>query len=267
MAKKTKRVKKTIRRNHPRPQPQQGVMAIIPLSEIQKPEMHKGKYHLTPSRLTEQQIVSIIAPTPKHIIKKRPGKGGGEWDYIPGWWFKKKLNFVFGFDGWSTEITGERIDGNFITVKGRLIIHNTKDGKPMISKDDYGGASIKFLKGQPRKPENYLDLPNDFKAAQTDLIKRCCVQLGFAMDIYGKSESMDAGQPVNDNDNNPAPQKPAPAKSNTIELKPEPEDRPECWHCANPITEAEAKFSEKAFGKRLCRNCQKLAKEGTISIK
>lgn len=171
---------------------QTGAIAVIPYSELAQPEMHKGKFNLVPTRLNDTQIKAIIAPTPRNVIKSRPGKGGGNWDFIPGWWFKKKLNFVFGFDGWSTEIDGERIDGNFITVKGRLVIHNTKDGKPMISKSDFGGAEIKFKRGT----KEMLDLPNDFKAAQTDLIKRCAVQLGFGMDVYAKGESLEAGQMI-----------------------------------------------------------------------
>lgn len=175
---------------------EKGVMAIIPYSEIAKPEMYKGKYTLAPTPFTEKQITAIIAPTPQHIIKKRPGKGGGQWDYVPGWWFKKKLNFVFGF-AHDFDIIGERVDGDFITVKGRLTIKHPKTGQILASKTDFGGAAIKFRKGT----KTYLDIPNDFKAATTDAFKRCAVQLGFAMDVYGKSESANEGYQVSDNGN------------------------------------------------------------------
>lgn len=171
-----------------------GVMAVIPYSEIEKPEMYKGKYTLAPTPFTEKQILAIIAPTPRQIIKKRPGKGGGQWDYVPGWWFKKKLNFVFGFSH-DFEIVGERVDGDFITVKGKITVKHPKTGQILASKTDFGGAAIKYKKGT----KTYLDIPNDFKAAATDAFKRCAVQLGFAMDIYGKNESTSEGYEIIEN--------------------------------------------------------------------
>jgi hypothetical protein len=201
-----------------------GVMAIIPYSEIQKPEVYKGKYTLIPTPFNDLQIKAIIAPTPTQIIKQRPGKGGGNWDYVPGWWFKKKLNFVFGFSH-DFEIIGERVDGDFITVKGKLTVKNPKTGQLIAAKTDYGGAAIKYLKDRPHKPENYLDISNDFKAAATDSLKRCAVQFGFAMDIYGKSESVQEGYQVS-NGGNPPPEirqatvvSPAPAKKLSIDYK------------------------------------------------
>jgi hypothetical protein len=210
----TKKIKKPVRKPakktaKPRAKPkaaskqEKGVMAIIPYKDIIKPEVYKGKYTLIPTPFTELQIKAIIAPTPPNIIKQRPGRGGGRWDYVPGWWFKKKLNFVFGFSH-DFEILGERVDGDFITVKGRLTAKNPKTGQIIATKTDFGGATIKYLKDKAHTPANYLDISNDFKAAATDALKRCAVQFGFAMDIYGKSESIDEGYQVQ-NSNPPAP--------------------------------------------------------------
>jgi hypothetical protein len=175
-----------------------GVMAVIPYSEIAKPEMYKGKLSLIPTPFNETQIKAIVAPTPANIVKSRPGKGGGEWDYVPGWWFKKKANFVFGF-AHDFEIDGERVDGDFITVKGKVTVRDQKTGRIIAIKSDYGGKDIKYRKGAAHTPANYLDIANDFKAAATDCFKRCMVQFGFAMDIYGKSESLSEGVSVPDN--------------------------------------------------------------------
>lgn len=38
----------------------------------------------------------------------------------------------------------------------------------------------------------------------------------------------------------------------------------ECSECANPITKAEKQYSENIYGRALCRECQKLAKDGVI---
>ncbi len=193
MTKNKKKIKKPKKRNQ---KVEAGAMAIIPYSEIAKPEVYKGKYTIVPTPFTNMQIEAIIAPTPKQIVKSRPGKGGGNWDYVPGWWFKKKLNFVFGFSH-DFDILGERIDGDFITVKGKITVRNPKTGQAMASKTDFGGAEIKYKRGT----KNYLDISNDFKAAATDAFKRCAVQLGFAMDIYGKSESVNEGYQVSGNGN------------------------------------------------------------------
>jgi hypothetical protein len=198
-AKVIKRVKPVVQ--------QQSAMAIIPYSEITKPETHQGKFALVPTLFNQTQIQAILAPTPREIVKSRPGKGGGKWDYVPGWWFKKKANFVFGFSH-DFEIVGERVDGNFITVKGKLTVRNPKTGDLVASKMDYGSSEIKMKKsGGP------LDIGNDFKAASTDAFKRCMVQFGFAMDVYGKNEVRDEGMDVtgdpNDPENTPKPNTPA----------------------------------------------------------
>ena len=191
MKKKTekKSVKKQAKSKTQKPiaKKEKGVMAIIPYNEIAKPEMYKGKLSLIPTPFNEVQIKAIVAPTPANIIQSRPGKGGGDWDYVPGWWFKKKANFVFGF-AHDFEIEGERVDGDFITVKGKVTVRDQKTGRVIAIKSDYGGKEIKYRKNASHTPANYLDIANDFKAAATDCFKRCMVQFGFAMDVYGKSE-------------------------------------------------------------------------------
>lgn len=253
MKKKNARKKPTAVKRLARPQP--GVMAIVPLSEIVKPEMYRGKMTLTPTPFNQNQIARMVSPVPPKYIKSRPGKGGGQWDYVPAWWFRKQANFTFGFSH-SFEILGERVDGDFITVKGKLTIKDQKTGRELVSKVDYGGAEIKRLKatGKP------LDIGNDFKAASSDAFKRCMVQFGFAGNVYGKAENIEGGMPVREDD--PEPPRPAPAgratKTETILIE------AECHECANPITNAEAEYSKKLYGKPLCRTCQKLKKEGKI---
>ena len=222
-----------------------GVQAIIPYSQIATPETYQGKYTVVPTTLTEQQILQIIAPTPKEIIKSRPGKGGGTWDYVPGWWFKKKLNFVFGFN-WDFEILGERIDGDFITVKGKLIVKHPKTGQIQASKSDFGGSEIKYRKNT----KQYLDISNDFKAATTDCLKRCAVQLGFCMDIYGKNEAKNEGYNVIEN---------LPVKKPVLKGKVlDGEEVFDCQgNCGAVVTKQVADYSKKMFkGKIFCRECQ-----------
>lgn len=165
-------------------------LVTVPISEIQKVETYKGKMSVVPTPFTELQIKHLVSPTPKNVILQRPGKGGKSFDYIPGWYFKKKLNFTFGWMH-DFEILGERIDGKFVTVKGKLTIKNAK-GQVLVSKTDFGGHPIQFLKD---KPSEYLDISNDFKAAATDCLKRCAVQLGIGLDVYSAGEYNNPQQP------------------------------------------------------------------------
>lgn len=213
--KKTNKKKNSPRRKvhktsitHSNPAGNQMALVTIPVDEITKPITYKGKYSITETPFTERQLLQMIAPTPKNVVLKRPGKGGRDFDYIPGWWFKKKLNFTFGWMH-DFEILGERIDGDFVTVKGKLVIKNSK-GNVLVTKTDFGGHPIQFLKGS----QKYLDISNDFKAAATDCLKRCAVQLGIGLDVYSAGEYQSGDRPAE-------PQQPMPVRpqGNVIEAK------------------------------------------------
>lgn len=173
--------------------PQTMAMVTVPIEQIQKVETYKGKMSVIPTPLTELQIRHLVAPTPDYAVLNRPGKGGKNFDYIPVWYFRKKLNFTFGWMH-DFEILGERVDGDFITVKGKLTIKD-KAGKEMISKTDFGGHPVTYKKDMAHKPENYLDISNDFKAAASDCLKRCAVQLGIGLDVYSKGDYTNPDQP------------------------------------------------------------------------
>lgn len=179
-------------------------LVTVPIEEINKPITYKGKLSIIPTPFTERQIMQMIAPTPRNVVLKRPGKGGKDFDYIPGWWFKKKLNFTFGWMH-DFEILGERIDGDFVTVKGKLVVKNSK-GQALVTKTDFGGHPIQYLKDG----KGYVDISNDFKAAATDCLKRCAVQLGIGLDVYSKGE-YEGAKPADPQ----APQSPASTKPAT----------------------------------------------------
>lgn len=182
--KKAVKKKTASKRKAPAPVMQTQALVTVPIEKLMQPEKYQGKFTLIPTPFTEKQIMHLIAPTPKDVIKQRPAKGGGTWDYVPGWWVKKKLNFTFGWL-YDFDILGERVDGDYITVKGKLTIKDTK-GNTLVSKTDYGGAEIKYKKGT----KQYLDFSNDFKAAATDALKRCAAQLGIGADLQAKTEHM-----------------------------------------------------------------------------
>ncbi|RPJ64514.1 MAG: hypothetical protein EHM23_00390, partial [Acidobacteria bacterium] len=115
--------------------------------EIDVYEKEKGKYTLvTQSPVSKEQILKIFQKTPSQHVHKRPGKGGGEWDYVTGVYVKKVLNYVFGWLG-DFQIIDKGTVGAQVWVQGRLTIRNTKTLERLIVKEQFGGADIKFKKG------------------------------------------------------------------------------------------------------------------------
>ncbi len=137
---------------------------------------------LIPAPIKEKQLLFILQKTPANHISHRPAKGGGTWDYVTGVYVKKVLNYVFGWM-WDFQIVDKGREDNLVWVQGRLTIKN-KTGKPMIIKEQFGRADIKFKKGTSIA----LDYGNDLKAATTDALKKCASELGIASDVYGKNE-------------------------------------------------------------------------------
>ena len=137
---------------------------------------------LIPAPIKEKQLLFILQKTPADHIYTRPAKGGGTWEYVTGVYVKKVLNYTFGWM-WDFEIKDKGREGDLVWVQGRLTI-NSKAGKPMIVKEQFGRADIKFKRGT----KTPLDYGNDLKAASTDALKKCASELGIASDVYGKNE-------------------------------------------------------------------------------
>jgi len=149
----------------------------------------KNKFTLTKSPISKEQILSIFQRTPDKHKHKRPGKGGGEWDYVTGVYVKKVLNYVFGWlwdfeivDKGDVEAGGKKLQ---VWVQGKLTIRHPESLNPIIIKTQFGGADVKYMKSNPNR---VLDYANDLKAASTDALKKCASELGIASDIYGKNE-------------------------------------------------------------------------------
>jgi hypothetical protein len=132
--------------------------------------------------LSVEQIVAILAKTPKQYKYTRPAKGGGTWTYVSGGYVKKTLNRVFGWR-WSFQVVDKWKEDNEVIVQGRLTILND-EGEPCIIKEDIGNKEI-MTKKNSNLP---LSIGNDYKSATTDALKRCAYQLGFASDVYAPQE-------------------------------------------------------------------------------
>lgn len=157
-----------------------------------------NKFSLVSTPFSVDQVLRLFSRTPKQYIKKRPAKGGGEWEYVSGAYIQKILNYTFGFL-WDFEIVNEDVQFDQIVVRGRLTVKymdSNGDIKPMLSKEQYGRADIKFKKDS----RVALDYGNDKKAAATDALKKCASQFGIAGDIYAKDEFRDIEPPKSEYD-------------------------------------------------------------------
>ena len=132
--------------------------------------------------LNAKQLDTLLRRTPAKYVKRRPAKGGGEWEYVTGGYVKKCLNLMFGWD-WDFEIVDEKImiESREVVVKGRLTCRT--NGRTIV-KMQYGNKDIIFK----RNSEIPLSIGNDMKAAATDALKKCAAEIGIAADIYNKED-------------------------------------------------------------------------------
>lgn len=138
---------------------------------------------MTANGLKEEQVALINSPTPSQWIKKRKGRGGKEFDYIPVGITIKVLNSVFGFN-WSFEITKEEIISvaKQVLVKGKLKVR-LQDGQEII-KEQFASKEIQmYSKDNPRAGE-YISIGDDFKGAASLCLTKCASMFGLFSDIY-----------------------------------------------------------------------------------
>lgn len=141
------------------------------------------------SALNGNQLKFLLKRTPAQYVRKRPAKGGGQWDYVSGGYVKKMLNLMFGFD-WDFEILEQLILHGEAIVKGRLTCRT--NGKTII-KTQFGNKDIVYKKQSEADAKLNLEkiplsIGNDLKAAATDCLKKCAAEIGIAADIYNKEE-------------------------------------------------------------------------------
>ncbi len=142
--------------------------------------------------LDEATVNLLTRKTPENEIAVRPGRGQQTFRYVPISWFINQLNILFGFN-WDFEILDWGIEAKkHVWLRGRLTVR-TKDIS--ITKTQFGGAEMKFLRNQPTEPVDYAD---DLKAAASDCLKKCASLLGLAWDVYsGSREKMTEAKPDN----------------------------------------------------------------------
>jgi hypothetical protein len=144
---------------------------------------------LKDNSLNGNQLAHLLKKTPAQYVKKRPAKGGGQWEYVTGGYVKKCLNLMFGWD-WDFEIMEQMVMHGEAIVKGRLTCRT--NGRTIV-KMQFGNKDIMYRKQSPEEQQRFsekipLSIGNDLKAAATDCLKKCAAEIGIANDIYNKED-------------------------------------------------------------------------------
>jgi len=139
-------------------------------------EPAKAAAEKLPQCLNQSQLSLLTQKTPPQFVKRRPGPGGVELDYVEIGYVVNLLNQVFGWD-WDFHILDQQIGRTQVWVRGELAVR-AKDC--LITKSQYGGAEIRFN----RTTGEVLSIADDLKSAVSDCLKKCASLLGVAGDIY-----------------------------------------------------------------------------------
>ena len=157
------------------------------------------------SVMNEAQFAIISGRTPKSAIKKRPGKGGKTFSYVPHGYVTSVLNRAFGFDwdftllpngngdyyqliqGKKTMSGGREVNTpDSVVVVGQLTIrihnpNNIAETIATITKSSTGEKE--FVPG--------MTWGSLIKSAESDALKKAASRLGVALDLYWQDADED----------------------------------------------------------------------------
>lgn len=140
--------------------------------------------------LNEKQYDQLLKPINPNRVSKRTGGGGKQLSYVSVWDVKAHLTRIFGFGGWSWEVTDtafvfeEKVEDNekmwVVAYKalGTLSIHslNVK----------FAEAAVGVSRGSRGDAHD-----NAIKNAESDAIKRAAINLGdqFGLSLYANGST------------------------------------------------------------------------------
>lgn len=136
--------------------------------------------------------------TPIAEVKKRPGRGGDEFNYVNTYYMTRQISLLTGFR-WTTHCLEERHypseqNPKEVGAKIEVIIWDTNSNQ--YSHQSWGQKDVaRYTKDQfNRQGEkvalkgDIISIFDDLKAAYSDGIKKCLSYFGIANDIYGGKE-------------------------------------------------------------------------------
>jgi hypothetical protein len=123
----------------------------------------------------DQDKLRVLA-RPFTDIKTRPGRNGGQLQYIEGHQVVQRLNEAFGGD-WSFRVMQHDVLDGEVVVLGELRAGD-------ITKHAFGGSEVtKTREGR------VVSLADDLKSAATDALKKAATLMGVGLHLYGPEET------------------------------------------------------------------------------
>lgn len=151
------------------------------------------------SVMSEAQFSIMSGRTPRNVIRKRPGKGGKTFSYVPHGYVASTLNKAFGFD-WDyrslpfgngdyykliPEDAGMRPASIVVQSELTIRIRNPKDIMQVVA------TIVKQATGEKEVMKG-MTWGSHIKAAEADGFKKCASKLGIALDLYYNDSEEDA---------------------------------------------------------------------------
>lgn len=126
--------------------------------------------------------------TPKEFIDKHPFSG---LDYVQVGYVRRcledlcaKLNAYWLYEVSEVGAIELLLKIKHIVVRGKLTLVFRKTGEVLV-REQFGGSDVKCYKhNHATKPDQPMDLGNDYKSAASDALKKCASSFGVAQDIF-----------------------------------------------------------------------------------
>lgn len=171
-----------------------------PDPEVRAEEMTQGiAQPVAQPRLAEDVILELVEPLDPNRVRRRRGRGSGQFEYLAGHDVKRRMNEIFGFGGWSSRRISNVLIGAVevknqegkegwhvgyqATVEVSIML---EDGTWVSYSDDGYGDGVEY---GPAARITACELA--LKEAVTDAFKRACTYLGdqFGLILYAKDEA------------------------------------------------------------------------------
>jgi len=158
------------------------------------------------STITEAQFLIISGRTPKSVIKKRPGKGGKVFSYVPHGYVVAVLNRAFGFN-WDFETVPQN---NEMFKVLPLVMGPDKNGKEVVYRNPsvlvHGKLTVRIIDPTDarvtlativktatgeKEATRGMSWGGLVKSAESDALKKAASKLGVALDLYWQDADSD----------------------------------------------------------------------------
>jgi hypothetical protein len=134
--------------------------------------------------ITQEQHEQLLKPLNERRVAKRSGGGGKQLSYLEAWDVKAHLNRIFGFGGWSWNVTtAELAFEDQPTEKNRNYVVGYKViGVLKVIGAEYAEAAV----GSANLPSRGDAHDMAIKTAESDALKRAAINLGdqFGLSLY-----------------------------------------------------------------------------------